>query len=143
MKPAPVANDAEALAFVESQNDRRRHESKEVRDRRIRQMRADGSSTRVIAKTVGVDQKTVLNVLKRKAEECSSPDPVPTPPATSPTPAATPTPPPIPPAPAKVKGLDGKDYPATKPRPATQKPAAPAPQNPPAGTTRWAPSTPW
>ena len=62
-----AGTEAEAAAFVDSQNLHRRHLSREWRQQRIREMRSEGFSTREIAQELGCDQKTVRRDLSSGA----------------------------------------------------------------------------
>jgi len=57
-------SEAEAAAFVDSQNLHRRHLSREWRQQRVRDLRARGLSTRTIAEVVGCCHNTVRRDLK-------------------------------------------------------------------------------
>lgn len=95
-KDSGCKSDEEARAFVESMNDRRRHESEDALKQRIErrkkvvELRGQGKSTRAIAEEVGVSRGAVENDLRSVG--------------LTKTPAQ----------PTTVKGRDGKTYQATR-----------------------------
>jgi transposase-like protein len=72
-------------------NLKRRHLSPEQRAEWVARLRQEGKSTRQIAEAVGVDPKTVRNDLRASGGDNSPPE--------------------------KIKGVDGKTYPANRPAP--------------------------
>lgn len=110
MEEEILETEEEVRDFIIDKNVRRRHMSKEARAAIAAELRADGQSTRQIAKTLGVSQPTVLSDLRIAGDKNLSPE-----------------------APAKVTGSDGKTYPATKPprEPETITVFEPAPEPPP------------
>lgn len=62
-------SEAEAAAFVDSQNLHRRHLSREWRQQRVRAMRSQGLSYRAIANQIGVDVATVHRDAQRGVAE--------------------------------------------------------------------------
>jgi hypothetical protein len=90
-KTVPPAKVCEML------NDNRRHESQDVLERpaakrreQVAELHAEGHSSRAVAEQLGVDEKTIRNDLAVSGAEGS--------------------------APGKVKGKDGKSYPAKPPK---------------------------
>jgi hypothetical protein len=81
----------------------RRHLSPEQRRALVQKLRAQGMSQRAIAQTVGVDVSTINRDLRGTISGVAF---------------ATPEMPSTPTQPATIKGRDGKEYPAAKPKPA-------------------------
>ena len=110
-----------ARSFVDSQNLHRRHltpeqqkERRAARVQRVAEKRAEGKSIRAIAAEEGVSKSQVVADLGEVSTPCT-------------------------PAPAKIEGKDGKQYPASRPSPASPRPPdrpRPQPQQKP-------PPTPW
>lgn len=143
----------EAKKFVDSMNLHRRHMTPEARQERVTELKAEGLSNRAIAETVGCSEGTVRNDLKAGAKDYApEPEPAeashaeeqPAEPATEidehtpPAPNSTSEPevaseteePPQADAEApkpqpKVKGRDGKSYPAQRPSRGPKMPANP------------------
>lgn len=137
-----TGSEAEAAAFVDSQNLHRRHLNKEWRQKLALEMRSEGRSTREIARELGCHRRTVERDLtsgggfaspepptRETASTEASVAPVPTKHGPIPGGAFAPPDPPKPSQPVRepprVKGRDGKSYPAklpasTKPKPAPQ-----------------------
>jgi hypothetical protein len=119
--------ESEMRAFVDSLNLHRRHLDVAARQQRVQQLRGEGLSTRAIAKVVGVGLGTVHRDLEAGVphgtpatatdpvvQNCTPAEPVPCGTPAEPE-SAAPVEPPKPPE--KVKGLDGKTYSASKPKP--------------------------
>lgn len=150
--------EAEAAAFVDSQNLHRRHLSREWRQKRVVEMRSEGLSARVIAQHLGCGETTVRrDLLTGRDSDPHQPltmyqnSVAPDGATESVVDHAEPKPeirqmpePPI--EPPRVKGRDGKSYRAQKPvaikpQPAPQakapQPAAPKPKPAPKEKAQW------
>lgn len=90
--------------FVESQNEHRRHLTAEWRRQQVKAKRAEGKSTRQIAEEMGIHKTQVI----RDLDTVCPPEPIE---ETEAKPQPYPEP-----APETVKGRDGKQYRATKPK---------------------------
>lgn len=101
---AAIATDDEARAYVESVNDRRRHQDPEARKSAVLRLRALGKSTTQIAEEVGMSPKGVHKALEQAERSTSNQCQVEQPPA-----------------PKAITGKDGKKRPPKKAKPAEQK----------------------
>jgi hypothetical protein len=146
-----AGTEAEAEAFVDSQNLHRRHLSREWRQKRVREMRAEGKSCRVIANELGISYQTAhrdanavasdtqnasalhepVSVVTNVTTETSHPEPSSGVENATPEPSKPST---VTREPPRVIGTDGKSYRAQKPVVSKQKPTRPATSSQTAGT---------
>jgi hypothetical protein len=108
--------DDEVKAFIVRHNIHRRHLSAEARRDIVADLRADGMSLRKIGETVGVSATTVVRDLSPGVTHVT---PETAPDATRPGVTHV--------TPATVNGRDGKQYPASRPKPAGRKKPEPPP----------------
>lgn len=118
------------------------HRERACRRERVAKMAATGMSKRAIAAAIGVNEITVRRDMMARPPCATDVAPAPpAPPTAREVPAVSPDPPPPgagagsgaapPPAPENVTGLDGKQYPASRPKP-------PAPKSTPKPPPTWA-----
>lgn len=98
-----VADDDEAREVARTLNADRRHLTEDQRRQVAADLRREGHSLRAIAGALGVSEPTVRRDIAKSGASCDAPEPEPA---------------------ARVIGMDGKSYPATRPAPEPEPEAA-------------------